>query len=337
MGARRSGAKRAAGALALALLVQLAALVLVSRASRAASVRTAGGQNPSLVNPLGPVAERETWAYKAERPSISEVLQSERARKPVLTDPLAEVILAGHAPDGMDNYVKEVHERLKDEIEKGTVRWLDTADRRGREEVADVAQYCARLFASKGTDSDCVVQCAPPVDCGEQGARLCKELYDKGNGDPFRRCVDRESMFCRKNGPFHGEKYPAFRVRGDTEGARIESVTEYCGNLMQWRGIKLPCLRTCTLFQMRHKRPDDYFIWKARQRRRFDATHSEGATRTDPTDPPTVELAAWTECEKRANNLCQFVEHDYWKECYERNKLSCTRTIGSWNRLQSMK
>lgn len=316
-----------------ALVVLVAALAAVAPPAAAAEAAEAAAAAARGVNPVGPVDERATLSYRAERPSIAD--RVERARetreaRPALRDPLAEVLLSGNAPMG-DAYVRIAAERLKSEIEHKSVRWIGTDTRRGREEVGDLVAYCTRLFASRGTDRNCVVQCHPPVSCGEQAARICQPLYGKGNGDPYTLCVDHEEGFCKEHGAFGGEQYPSFKARGETNSQRVESVTDYCGNLFQMRGVRLSCLRTCTLFQMRHSRPDDYYRWKVRARRRFEATHSVGDKMRDPTEPATVEGAAWTQCEKRARTLCRFIRRDYWRECYERNKVKCASNIGLWS------
>jgi len=186
-------------------------------------------------------------------------------------------------------------------------------------------QYCTNVYGALGADKNCIVQCHPKVDCGVQAARNCQPFKDEY--EQFEICTDRERKFCGRFGEFGWEKYPNFKAKHKKPKEKAEEIVIYCGNLFQWRGMKLPCLRACTLYEMRVTKPERYFAWRAKVRmRRYRGMK-------DPTEPQNSdhEIATFTECEKQAFGLCRFLRADFWRECFERQKLKCLRSAGKWN------
>jgi len=234
-----------------------------------------------------------------------------------------------------DMYVKAATDRLKTSGDpKTSVLWLDSNNPADRKTLGVMFQYCTNLFGTRGIDRNCVVQCHPKVDCGAQSARLCQHLRtedptvwaEHGYKD-YVVCADRERQFCERFGAFNGESFPSYTFAGDSDDDRILSLEQYCANLFQYRGLKLPCLRDCTIYTMRAANPDRYAQWKA-------STHlREYRGRTDPSERLTVDPdhASYTECEDDAMKLCRFLRTDYWRECYERVKMKCLLRVGNYN------
>lgn len=130
--------------------------------------------------------------------------------------------------------------------------------------------------------------------------------------------MSKELGFCHKHGKFYDRKIPAFEPKGLTQIDKVDSVVEYCGNLFQWRGVRLPCLRTCSLWQMKQTDPDSYFFWKAKMRRKWNAENDIDQKIDDPTENAAEGQRATARCEKDAMNLCQvrFCVCDIMLLCY---------------------
>jgi len=163
------------------------------------------------------------------------------------------------------------------------------------------------------------------VDCGNQAARECMPW--KSDYAAFTQCAEKERQFCESFGAFDGEKYPNFKYTTRAKLQRAQEVVQYCGNLFQWRGLKLSCMRSCTVFTMRMTRPDDYFRWRAKVRLR------EYRGMSDPSESmaSAPENGAFNECENQALALCRWLRRDFWRECYEREKMKCLRLAGTWS------
>lgn len=292
-----------------------AVLLLCALQSSAASARS--GQLPMS-------RLRRNRPY--EKAPIAQLLEDKKRNLPVLWDPMKEVAIFAPPPDS-DPHAKFAAEQLKlDGATKDSVSWLDSHEKSQRDMLGRMFDFCSNMYASMGADRNCIVQCHPKLDCGEQGARECQPWKD--NYEEFIKCSDRERKFCQKYGAFNSEKFPNFKkATFNSPSARMENIVTYCGNLFQWRGMKLPCLHACTIFQMRETQPDQYFAWKARSRIR------EFRGMKDPSDEIMADpdYAAFNECESQAVNLCKFLQRDYWRECYEKQKMTCLRNAGNWN------
>jgi hypothetical protein len=323
-GPGRGGLARAAAAPLLPALLALVALVAApSRVEAAAVAVRARSRAPSPF---------DQYASLSSRPPVAAVVAEARKRalNPYLDDPLNTVIFTDPAVE-RSAYLRTIRDMLRSAINRESVQWLDSTDKRDRDTLAHIFLYCQNVFASRGTDRDCVVMCHPRVDCGLQAAREC--VTYKARYEEYIQCTDAEQKFCAKFGQFNGEKFPSFRPRGDTEEEKLESLVEYCGNMLQFRGVKLPCLRDCTIFQMRQKTPDQYFAWRARQRFESGRRVGRGGAFRDPSEPDEDPERGMLECEKEGLRLCQHIQRSFWRECYERVKLQCMQRIGEWNYL----
>jgi hypothetical protein len=285
------------------------------------SLQFAGG-DPMRIPSAIPRKDGSVYMRQAFKPPIKQQIRESINRRPALRDPLEAVIFAGNAPQN-DAVIKGVTDMLLAQHTKDSVEWLDSAKQDDRELLGPMVKHCTKLFAARGTDADCVVQCHPKSDCGLQSARLCKHL--KSDYEPYVTCLDREHRWCETFGYFSGEKFPQFHPTEFTEQEKQEETLVYCGNLFQWRGVKLPCLRKCTVFSMRQKNPDGYFAWRAKHQMLYKYPDK------DPSEPEDPDHGKFVQCEQVASDMCRFLRQQFWRECYERIKNKCLRNTGDWN------
>jgi hypothetical protein len=297
--------------------------------SAAATSGTPGAPDLSISFPFGPgpdpsLARRARVISMMARshPSIAEKVAEAAARErgPTYKDPLEDVLFNGAVAEG--SYLSLVRTMLAERIAR-KVEWLDSAVKDDRELLGRMFSYCANMFAKKGSDRGCVAQCHPAVDCRAQAARECE--FTKGNYEMHGRCVDRERSFCAKYGAFDGQRFPLYEKNlAHSEKEQAEDVLGYCGDLFQMRGMRLTCLRECTIYMMRMTRPDDYFFWKAKHR-----------IQDDPSQKQPFSVQVGNQCAQEALQLCTHQHPNAYDECFERLRMQCLlRTSApSWNEI----